>query len=90
MANEQLTATYTSPTDKEIFSKDLPPSGAGDVKGKTAYLSALHSNVTELQSDVNAFLTKKMEDGNAAGGKKADADAKAEEMYGEEEGEHDA
>lgn len=90
MANEQLTATYTSPSDKQLFSKHLPPSRTGDVKAKTDRLSTLRSNITELQSDVNTFLTRKMEEGNAAGGRKADADAKAEEMYGEEEGEDDA
>lgn len=87
MANDQLTATYKSPSDQKTFSSELPPAQAGDVKTKTAYLSTLRSNFTHVQSDVNAFLTKKMEEDKAAGDKKADQDAKAEEMYGEEEGE---
>lgn len=90
MADKQLTATYASPSEEQTFSKDLPASNAGDVKAKTAYLSALRSNISNLQSDVNAFLTRKMEAGNATGGKRADADAKAEEMYGEEEGQDEA
>lgn len=87
MANDQLTATYKSPSDQKTFSSKLPAARADDVKGKTVYLSTVRSNITSVQTDVNAFLTKKMEDDKAVGDRKTDQDAKAEEMYGEEEGE---
>lgn len=91
MANDdQLTATYKSPSDQKTFSSELPAAPAQDVKAKTAYLSTLRSNITSVQTEINAFLTKKMEDDKAAGDRKTDQDAKAEEMYGEEEGEEAA
>lgn len=92
MAQPQLTATYVSPSDKQTVSSDIPSSPqAGDVKAKTEYLSALRSNITQMQSDVNALLTKKMEEekSSGAGGKRDDGDAKAEEMYGEEGGDEE-
>lgn len=92
MAVPQLTATYNSSSDKQTLSADvssLPQEG--DVKAKTAYLFTLRTNITQMQSDVNTLLTKKMEDEKASSvdGKKDDRDAKAEEMYGEEGGEED-
>lgn len=93
MAPAQLTATYTSPSERHTISSDLPPvPQGGDVKAKTAYLCALRSNIAQMQSDVNALLTRKMDEkkGSVADSKKDDWDAKAEEMYGEEGGEEDA
>jgi hypothetical protein len=98
----QLTATYQSSDASHGFTKDLPAIiGAGDkeaggdsVEQKTAYLSALRTDIVQLQADINAFLTQKMgEDQKAAGGgaqgKSAAADQKEEEMYGEEDPEDD-
>lgn len=92
MGNSQLTATYTSPSDtRAISSSNLPsPPQEGDVQAKTTYLSALRSGITQVQSDVNALLTRKMgeeKDASDAGGKKDERDERAEEMYGEEGGE---
>ena len=92
-----LTALYSSPSDVHTFARSLPSLPQDlekqTVQAKTAYLSALRSSITQMQSGVNAFLTRKMEEDKAAeaaaGVKKKAADEKAEEMYGEEEGEED-
>ena len=66
---------------------------AQDVKSKTAYLSALRANIVHMQSDVNAFLTKKMEEEKVIetgkAGRSQAKEEKAEEMYGEEDPEAD-
>ncbi|KAJ9619223.1 hypothetical protein H2203_008552 [Taxawa tesnikishii (nom. ined.)] len=97
-----LTATYASPVTTQTFSSALPSLPApgsektSSVEEKSAYLSALRLKVSELQNDVNSFLTQKMEEdkareaegrGDAAGGKSVrikDED-REEEMYGEED-----
>ena len=97
MSIQHLTAEYQSPSSQQNFSCDLPspPSDPKtlDVKAKTAYLTALRSNIGKMQSEVNTFLTKRMEaekriaDGEANG---SDAkEKKEEEMYGEEDAEAD-
>lgn len=88
MASQSLTAAYVSPAGEEHFKSSLPNIHSEDVKEKTAYLSALRSSTTQLQSDINTFLTKKMEDDKASGDRKVDE--KAEEMYGEEDADEDA
>ena len=98
MSTTQLTATYQSPDSSQTFSSDLPslPSdpSAQDVISKTVYLSALRSNIVQMQSDVNAFLTKKMEDDKASEAGKASGkrtkEEQEEDMYGEEDPEADA
>ncbi|KAF1820879.1 uncharacterized protein K489DRAFT_371858 [Dissoconium aciculare CBS 342.82] len=95
----QLTADYHGPDGAHRIAKDLPqtPAAAGseegsDVEAKTEYLSALRNNVVQLQADINTFLTQKMEEDKAAGADAQDgrkADEKEEEMYGEEDPEHD-
>ena len=88
-----LTANYASPSDTHTFSHTLPSSSAGNVTKKTAYLSTLRSKSAELQSDINAFLTQKMEeDVKAAEGrpsKRSKKEEREEEMYGEEDLEAD-
>ncbi|RMY73940.1 hypothetical protein D0862_14208 [Hortaea werneckii] len=96
MSANSLTAIYSAPTSTQVFSSSLPalsddPSKQ-DVQGKTAYLSALRSQATEMQNDVNTFLTQKMEEDKAAesGSAKSKAqEEKEEEMYGEEDPEND-
>lgn len=92
MTANTLVAEYTSPTAQQTFSSNLPSLAQEQrsVKDKTAYLSALRANVTQLQSDVNTFLTQKMEEDKAAEAGKADQKAKSKEereeaMYGEED-----
>ena len=88
-----LTATYASPSGTQAFSHTLPTSSANNVTEKTAYLSTLRSKSSELQSDINAFLTQKMEeDVKAAEGrpsKRSKKEEREEEMYGEEDPEAD-
>ena len=93
-----MTATYKSPDSNETFSSSLPALSADrntlDVGEKTAYLSALRTSLGQMQSDVNAFLTAKMEsEKNATEGKakaeKKTREEKEEEMYGEEDPEAD-
>lgn len=94
MASQQLKATYKSPESTEEFSFSLPslPDGRDelDVKVKTAYLSALRSNIGLLQDHINTFLTQAMEKGKVAEQSRADEkmkakEAKEEEMYGEDD-----
>ena len=97
MSTKQLTATYKSSGSTQTFSVDLPSlpsdSEAQNIRTKTAYLSALRSSIGQMQSDVNAFLTKKMEEEKASEAGKARSsqmkEAKEEEMYGEEDPEAD-
>lgn len=103
MASPSLNAVYTrlpssssAPTssDSKTFTHPLPTApGAATTESRTAALAALREASVQLQSEVNVFLTAKMDEDNAAaaaaavGGqnaRKADDDAKEEENYGEE------
>jgi hypothetical protein len=88
-----LTATYASPSGTHAFSHTLPSPSSTNVTEKTAYLSALRSKNADLQSEINAFLTQKMEeDVKAAEGsasKRSRKEEREEEMYGEEDPEAD-
>jgi len=99
-----VTAIYTNsstlPHSSRNFacplSVQLPSTGEKSTEGKTAYLSNLHSSAKKLQEEINAFLTRKMEDdklyntggdtpaskGRTWGKSREDV---AEENYGEEE-----
>ena len=87
-----LSAEYTSPQASHSFNQNLTTSPTpGSTKAKTAYLSELRGAVTKLQSEVNTFLTQKMEEDKAnAAGEGGKADEKEEENYGEEVVEDDA
>jgi hypothetical protein len=87
---QQISAEYQSPTSSQSFSSKLPSLPKDhDVKSKTEYLSALRSGIVQVQSDVNAFLTKKMEEEKTLEASKGQGnkskEEKAEEMYGEED-----
>ena len=88
-----LTADYVAPSGTHKFSHELPSASANNVTDKTAYLSALRSKNTELQGEINAFLTQKRdEDVKAAEGrptKRSKKEEREEEMYGEEDPEAD-
>lgn len=83
-----LTATYTSssatnaPSDTPpTFTHPLPAIPASpSTHDRVAFLAALQSSIRSLQSDINSFLTQKMEEDKAG---KMD-DAAEEENYGEE------
>ena len=89
MADKLLSATYQSPTSTQSFSSKLPSlPKSHDVKAKTDYLSALRSGIVQMQTDVNAFLTQKMEEERSSDAIRDSSkvkEEKAEEMYGEED-----
>lgn len=94
-----LTATYNGPTAYKTFASALPavPTSAS-TEDKTAFIAALRANVSQMQDDMNLFLTQKMDEDKAreadaantataaARGAKRSAldEAREEEMYGEE------
>lgn len=85
-----LTAEYRSTTDAKEWSFPQQPLPAQpETKEKVSYLSALRSDITVLQSNVNRFLTERMEEDkrkaqpNGNGAIKVD-ESKEEENYGEE------
>lgn len=81
-----LKAEYSAPASSQTFSHTLPSCKTISTKEKSAYLSALRASVTQLQNEVNVFLTEKMEEDKALAalvGAKGD-DWKDEENYGEE------
>ncbi|KAI4150695.1 MAG: hypothetical protein L6R39_002183 [Caloplaca ligustica] len=82
-----LTATYTSPSTSNTFTHPLPSSSTISLAEKTEYLSSLRTSVTQLQDEVNVFLTEKMDEDKALAAKagvKVD-EKKEEEYYGEED-----
>lgn len=81
-----LKAEYAAPTSSKQFSHALPSCQTTSTKEKSAYLFALRASVTQLQDELNAFLTEKMEEDKtlaALVGAEGD-DRKDEENYGEE------
>ena len=88
-----LKADYSGSTATKTFAHDLPSASVSvqSTKQKTQYLSALRKSVVQLQSEINEFLTAKMEEDKALGaGKEGKVDdRKEEEMYGEEVVEED-
>ena len=90
-SSSTLSASYTSPTATQSFTHNLTSSPITSTKEKTAYLSTLRKSVTQLQEDVNGFLTSKMEEDKALAAKAGlRGDDKAEEEnYGEEKVEED-
>jgi hypothetical protein len=91
--NANLTATYASPSGNHTFSHTLPSPSTTNVTEKTAYLSTLRSKSAELQSEINTFLTQKMEEdvkvAEGSAGKRSKKEEREEEMYGEEDPEAD-
>ncbi|EEQ87408.2 hypothetical protein RJZ56_006134 [Blastomyces dermatitidis] len=93
-----LHATYTSPNKTHTFahtlSTPLPRSSdSSETPAKTAYLSELRGAVSSLQTEVNEFLTTRMDEDNsnnrqASGGgsdkAKNERERREEENYGEE------
>ena len=90
-----MTAAYKSPDHNHEFTALLPQlpldATTQSVQQKTTHLSALRTGTMQIQADINAFLTERMEaDKTSQGGVKGKAqDDKEEEMYGEEDPEAD-
>jgi hypothetical protein len=95
MAPPAMTASYNSSDSATTFSHSLPSLSADaesqGIQEKTLYLSELRAKTGQLQADINAYLTQRMdEEKSAAAGEKQTAqDVKAEEMYGEEDPDQD-
>ncbi|MCJ1411078.1 hypothetical protein MMC19_005166 [Ptychographa xylographoides] len=85
-----LKANYSSPSGSRSFQHTLPslPTLPTDLttQEKTSYLSNLRSSTTNLQGDINAFLTANMEEDKrtASQGTGKMDDKREEENYGEE------
>lgn len=90
-----LNATYVPPShppeNPKTFHRPLAaslglsrPTEPGDTQAKTAYLSELRVATTELQAEINEFLTQRMEDDKAAaaaGDGGGEREKKEEERY---------
>ncbi|KAH0388375.1 hypothetical protein KCU89_g16859, partial [Aureobasidium melanogenum] len=82
-----LTAVYTSPTATNTFSSPLQsaPTQPSSSTEKSQYLGDLRQKVSQLQDDINQFLTKKMDQDKAATeGAASKHEDIEEQMYGEE------
>jgi hypothetical protein len=86
-----LKAVYTAPgAAQETFKQPLPTcSKQPSTEERTAYLTSLKMSITDVQDQINIFLTHKMEEDNQKAGTAAAVDAKEEENYGEETVEED-
>lgn len=98
-----ISAVYTSPqpphtshTFRHAIAAPLPVDNdqQGAVAAKKTYLSELRGLVTLVQTEVNAFLTERMDEdkeraGNGQAAKDAEREAKEEAIYGEETVEED-
>lgn len=86
--SDHLTAVYTSPTTTNTFSSPLSTAStsASSPQEKSQYLGDLREKVSQMQDDINAFLTQKMDEDKAAteGGVSAKDEEREEQMYGEE------
>lgn len=81
----RLTAHYASATGTHVFSLPLVSTSSTSTStvDKTAQLSNLRASVSQLQDEINVFLTAKMDEDKATA---ADAarEEEAERGYGEE------
>jgi len=79
-------ATYNSPNEESrVFNQALPATTTSpSTEERTQYLTALRAGVIQIQSEINIFLTTKMEEDKAKAGQAALNDEKEEENYGEE------
>ncbi|KAF2668176.1 hypothetical protein BT63DRAFT_270032 [Microthyrium microscopicum] len=85
-----LKASYTAPNAQTNWERQLPNNPPNpSTQERTTFLSALRQKITDLQADINVFLTQKMQEDNALAGAAVN-DTKEEENYGEEVAEDDA
>ncbi|KAI9892756.1 MAG: hypothetical protein M1814_001176 [Vezdaea aestivalis] len=79
---KSLSAMYKGPESSKTFAQMLPDLEPESTESKTRYLAALHAAIPQIQVEINAYLTKKMEEEKASANDQADR--KEEENYGEE------
>lgn len=79
-------ATYTTPNEgTKVFRQTVPEiKERPSTEERTEYLTALRAGIVQVQSEINVFLTNKMEEDKAKAGQAALNDEKEEENYGEE------
>jgi len=81
-----LSVKYSGPSgDSQTFTANLRSCPANpSTEQRTSYLSELRTGISQVQGDINVFLTQKMEEDKAEAGRSALNDEKEEENYGEE------
>lgn len=81
-----ISATYSAPAEQsETFRINMPPcSPDSSTEDRTKYLGDLRTSISQIQGQVNEFLTQKMEKDKTAAGTEAANETKEEENYGEE------
>jgi len=97
MANQSQTqdstlcAEYSAfATTKNFQYSQVPLGNQPTTKETTAYIASLRNSLLEMQNDINAYLTEKMEEDKAAAATNGNGIAdkvdeqKEEENYGEE------
>jgi Gon7 family len=95
-----LSASYNSPTNKPFtYNEKLPNPATSAPTDRAAYLSKLRAATVELQKNINAELTQRMEEDKLRAGEGTTEastkqgvvdESKEEENYGEEVMEDDA
>lgn len=104
-SSAEVKASYSSSSGKQAFSHSLTTKASLDKiyetdepasfsKAKTNYLSELRTSVKQMQSEINVFLTAKMEQDKKALATNGQTNGKGkdeieEEKYGEEDVEED-
>ena len=81
-----ITVKYHAPsTESQVFQHSLAtcPSNPS-TEQRTDYLVELRSGISQVQVDINTFLTQKMEEDKVKAGQSSVNDEKEEEYYGEE------
>jgi Gon7 family len=81
-----VTAKYTAPSaEPQVLQQNLTgcPSNPS-TEQRTAYLSELRTSISQIQADINVFLTQKMEEDKSKAVQSNASDEKEEENYGEE------
>lgn len=91
MANQTLSAVYSSPQSNHPFQHTIPIETNNP---KQSHLASLQTLVPQLQDEINVFLTERMEEdkrtAEAQGHKSvSEKEAQEEENYGEEVVEED-
>lgn len=96
IARPCIKAIYGSPDGSNTFRQPISSPQPTDTKSKAEYMNSLRSATKSLQSNINEFLTAKMEQDKQAaaqsitnGTKHKPRDEEEEENYGEEKVEDD-
>lgn len=94
MTSRSVSGSYDAPNGKKEFAHEISSSASDSQSAATEYLGSLRKKVLQLQGEVNAFLTQKMDEdkataNNTGGVGNGHDEQKAEDNYGEEVEEDD-